>query len=614
MAAILALNMLGCSVYANDSAWESNSVNVDLSSVEGDYDISQGGVYNLTGSLSGMVYVNTDDTVKLVLNGVNIESTEGPAIFFENSEKGIVELAENSENTLTDSSNYSVDAKSCIFSNDDLVIQGSGSLNVKANYNHGIASDDGIEVNSGNITVDSIGDSFHANNDITFLSGNINITSKEDGIQAEENVNISDGVFIINATGEVTETTDEMPMGGGRGGFGGNRPEMTEGTSGEMPQFNGERPEMPEGVTGNMPNREMPTPPDNNGDMSTPPELPQGEMPDNMRGGRGFDRNGEMSEPNSNVAERPTEAITVDEASTETTTDVSSKGIKADKSINISNGEITVNSNDHCIKAEENVVIDNGTITLNSTVGKGIKAVGDLTVNNGIINIDSKDEGMESKAIMTINSGTINIKSDDDGLNAGGGSGEVMIRDEAEAEGHKIILNGGEIYINSKCDSLDSNGIIEFNGSIVDIDGPTSGGDGSIDFGYSATVNDGTIFAVSSAGMVECPDGTENRNVLNITLDSQAAAGSKITIKNSQGQTVAEKTAAKEFQNIIYSSDSIVIGEEYTIYINDTETLSITPTSENTEYGNSDRGMGRGQRQGFNPRGNFTENSENVGN
>ncbi len=626
LATVVLLSSLGCSAYGSDDSWKENKVTVDLASITDKYEITEGGVYTLSGNLDGMVYVNTTSTVKLILNNAVITNTDGPAIFFESSEKGIIETAAGTTNTLTDGSEYSVDAKACVFSNDDLDLQGEGTLVVNGTYKHGIASDDDIDVESGTITISSVVDGIHANNDITFEDGTINITSEEDAIQAEQNVVVNGGTLNIEATGEIEESNNEF---GGAGGFGGHfqmnngqqSSEMTDGqqppemTDGQQPPEMADGQEMSQMQDGQQPEmadgQQMPQMRggQQRGEMADGQEMPQmedGQQPADMNNGerqdfknnRNFENNGEVSTTDGT---QPTpDGSAVSENSTETTTEgISSKGIKADENITINNGTITVSSNDHCIKADGDITVENGTINLTSNVGKGIKALGNVNMNGGTVNITSKDEGIESKAIMTINGGDIDVTSDDDGLNAGGGSGQMMAAGTEEAAEHKIIFNGGNIHIDAKGDGVDSNGNLEFNGGNIDIDGPTSNGDGSIDFGGQSEVTGGTVFAVASSGMVECPDGTDAQKVLNITLDESQTAGAVITIKDSSGNVIAEKTAAKNFQNIIYSSDSIKLNETYTVYINDTSAASVTVTENTASYGNSGRGMGGGMGGGM---------------
>ena len=117
-----ALLITGCNITSADTG---TAVRVDLSGVkESTYNITKGGTYTLTGSYKGMINVDTKDSVKLVLDNVNIENGTGPAIYGEDCSKLIIETAEGTENTFADGSEYTSDGKGCIFSNDDIVLQG----------------------------------------------------------------------------------------------------------------------------------------------------------------------------------------------------------------------------------------------------------------------------------------------------------------------------------------------------------------------------------------------------------------------------------------------------------------------------------------------------------
>ncbi len=551
----------GCNI---TSANTGTAVNVDLGSIDDNtYNITKGGAYTLTGKYNGMISIDTKDSVRLVLNNVTVENSQGPAIYGENCAELIIETAEGSENTLTDGAEYNSDAKGCLFANDDIVLQGKGILNIKANYDHGIVSDDGVEIAEGTVNINSEGDGIHANDDITLKGGSITITSKQDGIQAEKNVNAEGGNINITAVGEVAESVDNDFMGRGGMHFDGERPPM-----------DGQPPEMPDGQ---------------------PPEMSEGQtrMPGFFK-----ERRGNMTE--STTVSDTNNSETVSEGSTETTTEYpSSKGIKADADILIKGGSIKISSNDHCIKSTGTTTVEDGNIVLDSPKSKGIKAEGNLTVNGGDITTNTKDEALESKAIATINGGNINITSEDDGINAGGGSGADKMNAPEDADEHQIIINGGNIHIDAKGDGIDSNGNLYINGGSVSIDGPSDSGNGALDYAGEGAINGGTVMALGSAGMSQCPDKGK-QNVLNVNLDDIQKAGTSVVIMDSKGNSVDEIVSAKEFQSIIYSSENIKEGEKYTVYAGGKAAAEITAAKGVASYGNTGRGFGRG---GFGGRG-----------
>ena len=68
--------------------------------------LTEPGTYILTGSIAdGQVVVEAaggEDKVQLVLNGVSIACSDGPAIYVNQADKVFLTLAEGSQNTLTD--------------------------------------------------------------------------------------------------------------------------------------------------------------------------------------------------------------------------------------------------------------------------------------------------------------------------------------------------------------------------------------------------------------------------------------------------------------------------------------------------------------------------------
>lgn len=555
--------------------WKENNVEVNLDKLSNDtYEITKGGIYTLIGEYKGMVHIDTKDRVKIVLNGVNITNAEGPAIYFENSEKGIIESIKDTENILTDGSEYNVEAKGCIFSNDDIDIQGEGIINVTANYNHGIASDDDIKIEGGTLNIKTtVGDAVHGKDGVEIKSGIIFADAMGDGISGGKYVEINGGEVNITTKGEIPEkTNDDMPMRGfdrGQKMELGERPEIPENE-----KFRGEKNEIPSGI-------EFKT------EMSE--DMPMKEMLQSS-----FTLNDE-------------------EAAKGTTEEsVSSKGIKSDALITINGGEININSTDHCIKSDNMVVVNGGNVVLESEISKGIKAMGCLFINDGNINTDTKDEGIESKATAVFNGGEINIKSDDDGINAGGGSGAAIMNNVKDGNEHQIIINGGKITVDAEGDGLDSNGNLYFYGGEVVINGPTSGGDGALDSGAENILYGGTVFAAGSLGMVECPEAGSGQNIFNISFDTVMKAGSSVVIMDSKNNALYETIVSKEFQNIIFSSDDIKTGEEYLIYVNGEKIAAITAETGVTKYGNL--GNMREMKNGMNgERSNmpFFKNAEN---
>ena len=121
--------------------------------------ITSAGTYSVSGTLDdGQITVDTDDeeTVYLILDGVEIACSTSAPIYVSNAEKTVITLADGSENSVTDGDSYVLDPESdepnaAVFSKDDLTING-GYLYVNAGGD-GLDSNGSIEMIGGTVIV-----------------------------------------------------------------------------------------------------------------------------------------------------------------------------------------------------------------------------------------------------------------------------------------------------------------------------------------------------------------------------------------------------------------------------------------------------------------------------
>lgn len=499
--------------------------------------ISKAGVYTLSGSSDNakvIVDVGKQDKVTLLLNGVSLKSANGSVIDCEGGDTLVLCLNENTENSLSDSAEYTfptneTEPDGAVFSRADLVIMGSGSLSVTSNYKDAVKCKDGLSIKS----------------------GKINITAADDGIVGKDYVKICGGDITINAQGDGIKSTNDTDEG--RGYI-----TITDGTLNITAEKDGIQAEK---------------------------EL-------NVEGGNiTVFAGGEEANANVTAGSSPFDWDRIGGSAASVDTD-SKKGLKANADILISGGEIYVTSADDSVHSDANVNISGGTLVL-SSCDDGIHADELLTIKDGTITVTKSYEGLEGKNIE-ISGGEIDIKSADDGLNAAGGDNGSFFGFGEGSDEYYISISGGNITVNADGDGIDSNGTVAQSGGYVVVYGPTNSGNGAIDYERSYAVSGGTLIALGASGMAQAPS-TLSQPCLSI--NANVSAGSTIEVRSSNGAAVLSTVTPKQCQSLIFTSDKLVIGEEYGIYA-DNELLS-TLTAEEGVTGNGANGAGFGGPGGF---------------
>jgi len=204
--------------------------------------ITAGGTYVVTGTMTeGRILVNAPkEEVTLVLQDAAITCSTGSPLYVYKSKATTLYLPEGTASTLTDGTDYTFsdsyssaeeeEPNASLYSKSDLIIAGSGSLTVNANYNngitgkdtlfiqkasvtvtavnHGINGKDSLTIKDADITVTSGGDALRSTNDsdptlgyLVITGSALKLTAGEDGIQAETTLTISGGTATVTTAG-----------------------------------------------------------------------------------------------------------------------------------------------------------------------------------------------------------------------------------------------------------------------------------------------------------------------------------------------------------------------------------------------------------------------------
>ena len=347
-----------------DDSWKDNTGTVDLDNVE------------VTGD-----GISVSDNVITISKGGDFEVTgtlDDGQIVIDTEEKVKLRLSGMS---LTNKNGSAVYVKNADKAYITLTDNTKNTLTDGENYTSGdenekgcITSRDNFEIKgSGSLTVNgNYNHGIFSSNSIEIGNGNITVNAKNDGIHANDTLAISGGTVNVTAEGDGLQAEEILDISEG---------EVNVTTTGEV-------------------------------NASTSNDFGgRGEMKDLSQ--MTDDEIQSMREQMNNNQFTQTEESDDSE-------DTSSKGIKADWMLDISGGEVTVNSTDHAIHCASDINITGGTLNLSSESKKGISGHGDVTIDDGDITITKSTEGIESKKTLTINGGDIDITASDDGLNSGG--------------------------------------------------------------------------------------------------------------------------------------------------------------------------------------------------
>ena len=147
--------------------------------------ITKAGVYVLSGTVSNVtvtVEVGDEDKVQIVLDGVSITNSNAPCIYVKNADK--VFVTTQNDNSLSVTGAFTADGETntdaVIFSKDDLVLNGTGTLKIQSSDN-GVTCKDDLKITGGTIHITCSADGLEANESLAVADGNITINTPKDG-------------------------------------------------------------------------------------------------------------------------------------------------------------------------------------------------------------------------------------------------------------------------------------------------------------------------------------------------------------------------------------------------------------------------------------------------
>lgn len=379
--------------------------------------ITKEGVYTFNGNLEGSITVDTKESVKIILDNVNIKNN-GPCILVKNVGNITIYLNENSTNYLTSSSYDTTLYNATIYSKDDIVIEGNGSLIIDA-YEDAIASTNGLKIVSGTFDITSNDEAIRGNDSVYIIDGVFNINTNTDGIKTNNetddskgNIVIENGTFNIKSNNDAIQSSNNIYILNGK--------------------FN----------------------------IKTGGGSENSSSSSNWGNWNNISTNNESSK-----GIKAVNNIVIDDGIY--TLDTSDDSIHSNSNIDIKSGDFNITSFDDGIHADTSLIIDGGNINITKSY-EGLEA-SIITINNGTINVTSTDDGInvaggnDSSSFnrpgannfnnfsntLTINNGVIKVNATGDGIDVNG----------------KATITGGSIYVEGPTNS--GNGFFDYDGSFV---------------------------------------------------------------------------------------------------------------------------------------------------
>ena len=186
--------------------------------------ISAAGTYEVTGSGSKMLVVNTGDDameVTLILNNAQITNLSGPAVHVQQAKNFRLQLV--GQSTLTSGEEAMLQSPdpeasgAALLSDDDMDIEGEGSLVVCGYINNGIGCKNDLDINGGDIAVLAANNGVRGSDSVEMKGGSLSVSAWGDGIKSVETtkegkgyVELKGGTVSVEAWGDGIQAATEL--------------------------------------------------------------------------------------------------------------------------------------------------------------------------------------------------------------------------------------------------------------------------------------------------------------------------------------------------------------------------------------------------------------------
>lgn len=179
--------------------------------------ISSSGIYTLSGTSndSNIVVDAKGQEVTLIFDSLNLTSKTTAPIYIKKAETVTITLADDTENSLADNESYQYtdndEINGALHSKADLIINGNGSLSIKASQNNGITGKDTVKISDTTLYINASNNGIKAKDSLMVENSKIDIKAGGNGIKAYNETDSNSGTMeIINSNIEIISAEDGM--------------------------------------------------------------------------------------------------------------------------------------------------------------------------------------------------------------------------------------------------------------------------------------------------------------------------------------------------------------------------------------------------------------------
>lgn len=153
-----------------------------------------------------------------------------------------------------------------------------------------------------------------------------------------------------------------------------------------------------------------------------------------------------------------------------------------------------------------------------------------------------------------------------------------------------------KITIDAEGDGIDSNGDLTITGGETYVSGPTSDGDGVLDYAETGTITGGVLIAAGSTGMAQNMGEASTQPSMLVTLAGQD--GSTITVTDESGSQIASCSPNKSFSRVVVGTSELEVGASYTVSAGSSSTTVSLDSETYSDVSGSMGGSGQPQAPG----------------